>query len=190
MIERPTSSEEVFVINEDLNAYYSTFKNGYSFFRRGDSWPHWEKLPYRDPSENPFVMQSVAAGAKYDCCEHVCVALSGSAIWTMTTPEGQESYLWERGSNNVDTGFGYLPAEDFTRVFSNDHTTCCVVQPFRGRDTAARYSFEVLTGPKTLDRDALAVHYCATKQTVTGIAAGVHLAIAVGEIAVVVYQES
>jgi hypothetical protein len=190
MIEKPTSSEEVFVINEDLNAHYSTFKDGFSFFRRGDSWPNWEKLPYRDPSENPWLIEAVADGVKFERCEHLSVVLKGHAVHTLQTPTGPKDYVWNVGDHTLDQGIGYLPSEYNTRVFSDGFTTCCIVQPFAGRDTPARYSFEVLTGPKTLDRDALAVHYCATKQTVTGTAAGVHLAIAVGEIAIVVYQES
>ncbi len=33
MIEKPTISEEVFVINEDLNAHYSVFRNDAVFHR-------------------------------------------------------------------------------------------------------------------------------------------------------------
>jgi len=187
MIEKPTISEEVFVINEDLNAHYSVFRND-AIFRRGDnSWPFWEKMPYVAPTSNGFLTQSVADGAKYDCCEHACVVLNGTTNWAMTTPSGDKEYLWERGSTNVDNGIGYLPAEVFSRTFHDDHTTCCIVQPFTGRQTTARYSFEVLTAPKVLTRDALAVHYCDTKSTVMGSPTGTSIA---DGISIVIYRES
>ena len=67
MIEKPTISEEVFVINEDLNAHYSVFRNDAVFRRSANSWPFWEKMPYVAPTSNGFLTQSVADGAKYDC---------------------------------------------------------------------------------------------------------------------------
>ena len=187
MIEKPTISEEVFVINEDLNAHYSVFRNDAVFRRSANSWPFWEKMPYTAPTTNGFLLQSVADGAKYDCCEHASVALNGTVVYTLPTPSGDKKYLWERGSTNVDNGIGYLPAEVFSRTFHDDHTTCCIVQPFRGRQTAARYSFEVLTAPKVLTRDALAVHFCDTKRTVMAPPAG----ISIGDgISIVIYWES
>ena len=187
MIEKPTASEEVFVINEDLNAHYSVFRNGAVFRRGANAWPFWEKMPYAAPTANGFLIQSVADGANYDCCEHACVVIHGTANWVVTTPSGDKEYLWERGSTNVDNGIGYLPADVFSRTFHGDHTTCCIVQPFMGRQTTTRYSFEVLTAPKVLTRDALAVHYCDTKQTDMGVAADTPVE---GGIAIVVYQES
>ena len=190
MIDRPTVSEEIFPINDDLSVHYSVFKNGYTYYRPANTWRFWNKLPYAAPSSNAWLVQSCADGVEFECAEHVSVVTNGTATYTFTAPDGPKDYLWERGSHNVDNGMGYLPSEEFTRTFENDFTLCCIIQPFRGRDSTARYSFEVLNGPKTLDRDALAVHYCDTKQTVEGAAAGSDMAITAGEIAIVVYQES
>lgn len=189
MIEKPITLETTFPINEDLSVHYTTFRDGFVFPRPAGAWPRWRKLPFEVPASNPWIYQSFLDGAQFDCCEHVSVAIAGDATYTFMTPDGPKDYLWERGVHNVCNGMGYLPSDTFTRTFHNSFTLCCIVQPFRGRSTTARYSFEVLTGPKTLDRDALAVHYCDTKQTLMGADTGFHLAITVGEIAIVVYQE-
>lgn len=193
MIEKPTASEEIFPINDDLSAHYSVFKNGYTYRRPANTWRFWSKLPYVAPDGNPWISANCADGVRFDCAEHVSVAINGTATYTFATPDGPKDYLWERGVHNVDNGMGYLPSEEFTRTFENDFTLCCIVQPFMGRDTTARYSFEVLTGPQALTRDAFAIHFCTgvfAKQTHLDLIHGMPLDIADNDIAIAVYQES
>lgn len=183
-------SEEIIPINEDLSAHYSVFKNGYVFKRAAGAWREWEKLTYTPPTSNPWLIQTANANVQFDCCEHVSVALNGDASYFMQTPNGAVNFPWSRGTHNVDNGLGYLPSEQFTRTFQNDYTTCCIVQPFTGRDTPAKYTFTMYTGPSSLTQNSLCIHYCTgprAKQTDMAATAGTPIDITEGDIAIAVF---
>jgi hypothetical protein len=192
IFEKPTVSEESFIINDDLTVYYSLFKDDYVFTRPKNSWSRWEKFPYVTPTNNDTFIEYHNDEVEFDCCEHVSVAINGTATYTFMTPNGPKDYLWEYGTHNVDNGFGYLPKDTFTRTFHTKFELCCIVQPILGRANTTKYKFEILKGPLTLSKDAYAIHYCTgvlAKQTEYSLVAGTSITIDENDLAIIIYQE-
>ncbi len=164
---RPTVTDEVIAINDDLEINYGVFKNGFIFSRPANSWRLWPMLEFVAPKLNPTIAEMYDAGVEWTLCEHVSVAINGWADYVFEGPKGPISQRWTPGCHNVENGGGYLPAGQFTRRFHDDFTLCCVVQKFR-RTPDVQYYFEVVTGPAVLDREALFVHHATgTRQRET-----------------------
>lgn len=155
---RPTVTDEVIAINDDLDINYGVFKNGFTFRRAANSWRLWPMLEFVAPRQNPTITEMYDAGVEWTLCEHVSVAINGWADYVFEGPMGPITQRWTPGCHNVENGGGYLPAGEFTRRFHDDFTLCCVVQKF-GRTPDVQYHFEVVTGPTVLDRGALFVHH-------------------------------
>jgi hypothetical protein len=190
--EKPTVSEESFIINEDLTVYYTLFKDNYTFTRPANSWSRWREFPYLIPNTNNSLMENHNDGVELKCCEHVSVVTQGTATYTLITNNGPKDYLWEYGTHNVDNGLGYLPTDIFTRVFHTGFELCCIVQPILGRTTEASYSFEVVRGAKTLDNDTYAVHYATgtmAKQTQFNLPSGTEIDIGANDLAIAIYLQ-
>lgn len=184
---RPTVTDEVFAINDDLEINYGVFRNGFTFSRPANSWRLWPMLEFVAPKLNPTIAEMVDAGVAWTLCEHVSVCINGSADYVFEGPDGPITQVWTPGCHNVENGGGYLPAGEFTRRFHDDFTLCCVVQKFK-RTPGVQYHFEVLTGPAVLDREALFVHYATgvlQKQTDFDLPAGHSLDAAPGDIAII-----
>ncbi len=160
---RPTVTDEVIAINDDLEINYGVFKNGFTFRRAANSWRLWPMLEFVAPKLNPTIAEMYDAGVAWTLCEHVSVAIAGWADYVFQGPKGPITQRWTPGCHNVENGGGYLPAGEFTRRFHNDFTLCCVVQKFR-RTPGVQYHFEVVTGPAELDREALFIHYVTGAQ--------------------------
>lgn len=181
---RPTVTDEVIAINDDLDINYGVFKNGFTFRRAANSWRLWPMLEFVAPKLNPTIAEMYDAGVEWTLCEHVSVCINGWADYVFEGPKGPITQRWTPGFHNVENGGGYLPAGEFTRRFHDDFTLCCVVQKFR-RTPGVQYHFEVVTGPVVLDRDALFVHYATgvrQRQTYFDLAAGHAVDVAAGDI--------
>lgn len=184
---RPTVTDEVIAINDDLDINYGVFRNGFTFRRTANSWRLWPMLEFVAPRLNPTLAEMYDAGVLWTLCEHVSVCINGSADYVFEGPKGPITQRWTPGFHNVENGGGYLPAGEFTRRFHDDFTLCCVVQKFR-RTPGVQYHFEVLTGPTLLDREALFAHYATgarQKQTDFDLPAGHALDAAPGDIAII-----
>lgn len=184
---RPTVTDEVITINDDLDINYGVFKNGFTFRRPANSWRLWPMLEFVPPKRNPTIVEMVDAGVAWTLCEHVSVVINGWADYVFEGPKGPITQRWTPGCHNVENGGGYLPAGEFTRRFHDDFTLCCVVQKFR-RTLGVQYAFEVVTGPAVLDRAALFVHYATgarQKQTDFDLLAGQALDAATDDIAII-----
>jgi len=184
---RPTVTDEVIAINDDLDINYGVFKNGFSFRRAANSWRLWPMLEFVPPRLNPTIAEMYDAGVAWTLCEHVSVCINGWADYVFEGPKGPITQRWTPGFHNVENGGGYLPAGQFTRRFHDDFTLCCVVQKLR-RTPGVQYHFEVVTGAFTLDRDALFVHYATgvrQRQTDFDLPAGHALDAAPGDITIV-----
>ncbi len=183
---RPTVSDEIVPINDDLDINYGVFRNGFSFRRGANSWRLWPMLEFVAPRLNPTIAEMYEAGVAWTLCEHVSVAINGWADYVFEGPKGPITQRWTPGYHNVENGGGYLPAGEFTRRFHDDFTLCCVVQKFR-RAPDVQYHFEVLTGPVLLDREAQFVHYATgprQRQTDFDLPAGHVLDVAAGDITI------
>jgi len=193
MIVRPTTSEQFLPINDDLSVHYSVFKDGYVFTRPDNAWNFWREMPFSPPVSNPWLLENHNDGVQFVCCEHASVAIAGDATYTLKTREGLKDYIWTRGTHNVDNGLGYLPAREFTRTFRNGFSLCCILQPYVVRDGGAEYRFEVITGPFTLARDCVAMHFCTGsrfKQTDLATPAGAIIDVSADDITIVAYLKN
>ena len=128
---RPTVTDEVIPINDDLDINYGVFKNGFTFRRAANSWRLWPMLEFVPPRLNPTIAEMYDAGVNWTLCEHVSVCINGSADYVFEGPDGPITQVWTPGCHNVENGGGYLPAGEFTRRFHDDFTLCCVVQKFQ-----------------------------------------------------------
>ena len=184
---RPTVTDEVIAINDDLDINYGVFRNGFTFRRAANPWRLWPMLEFVPPRLNTTIAEMVDAGVAWTLCEHVSVVINGWADYVFEGPKGPITQRWTLGCHNVENGGGYLPAGEFTRRFHDDFTLCCVVQKFR-RTPGVQYHFEVLIGPAVLDREALFVHYATgvrQKQTDFDLPAGHALNTAPGHITII-----
>jgi hypothetical protein len=184
---RPTVTDEVIVINDDLDVNYGVFKNGFTFRRAANSWRLWPMLEFVPPKLNPTITDMFDAGVAWTLCEHVSVAVSGWAEYIFEGSDGPITQVWTPGCHNVENGGGYLPAGEFTRCFHDDFTLCCVVQKIQ-RTPGIQYHFEVVTGSAALGSDALFVHYVTgarQRQTDFDLVAGHVLDIAPSDIAII-----
>ncbi|EQA99130.1 MULTISPECIES: hypothetical protein [Sphingobium] len=184
---RPTVTDEVIAINDDLDINYGVFRNGFTFRRAANSWRLWPMLEFVAPRLNPTIAEMYDAGVAWTLYEHVSVVINGWADYVFEGPKGPITQRWMHGLHNVENGGGYLPAGEFTRRFHDDFTLCCVVQKFR-RTPGVQYHFEVLTGPAVLDREALFVHYATgarQRQTDFDLPPGHTLDLAAGDIAII-----
>jgi hypothetical protein len=183
---RPTVTDEVIAINDDLEINYGVFKNGFTFRRATNSWRLWPMLEFVPPRLNATIAEMYQAGVAWTLCEHVSICINGSADYVFEGPDGPIIQTWTPGCHNVENGGGYLPAGEFTRHFHDDFTLCCVVQKLK-RTPGVRYRFEVLAGPVVIDRDALFVHYATgalARQTDFDLPAGHGLDLAPDDIAI------
>ena len=184
-------TEMVVPLNDEMSIRYTDFVDGSTFWRGAGSWRTWRQWPFLAPVGNANIQQKCDDGVAFGCCEHISVVLSGSLVYTLKTASGTSDYVWERGAHNVANGLGYLPTEEFSRTFNNGFSMCCVVQPPRGLSGESVYSFEVVEGNATLDKDAYAVHICGfehTRRTVFGASAGDTLDANAEDIAIVIYK--
>ena len=172
---KPVVSEETVAINERFYAYYSSYINGADFSRGRNSFSTLTKREFIAPTTNPVLAPEHNAGVKFDACEHVSLCLSGNANFELKrhqytydesgnlTGDIVGTYndtVWSFGSNNVENGLGYLPKEQFTRTFSNNYSTCCIL-PTDYADKTSVYNFEVVqlnNSSTTLNKDVMFVH--------------------------------
>jgi hypothetical protein len=186
-------TEMVVPLNDEMSIRYTEFVDGSTFWRSAGSWRTWRQWPFLAPVGNAHIQQKCDDGVAFGCCEHISVVLSGSLVYTLKTASGTSDYVWERGAHNVANGLGYLPTEEFSRTFNNGFSMCCVVQPARGLSGESVYSFEVVEGNATLQKDAYAVHFCGSEQarrTVFGANAGDTLDANADDIAIVIYRDT
>ena len=186
-------TEMVVPLNDEMSIRYTDFVDGSTFWRGAGSWRTWRQWPFLAPVGNANIQQKCDDGVAFGCCEHISVVLSGSLVYTLKTASGTSDYVWGRGAHNVANGLGYLPTEEFSRTFNNGFSMCCVVQPPRGLSGESVYSFEVVEGNATLDKDAYAVHICGfehTRRTVFGASAGDTLDANADDIAIVIYRDT
>lgn len=184
---RPTVTDEVIAINDDLDINYGVFKNGFTFRRAANSWRLWPMLEFVVPTLNRTIADMVDAGVAWTLCEHVSVAIKGWADYVFEGPDGPITQVWTPGCHNVENGGGYLPVGEFTRTFYDDFTLCCVVQKFQ-RTPGVQYHFEVVTGLAVLASDALFIHYATggrQRQTDFDVPAGHVLDVAPGDITII-----
>jgi len=184
---RPTVTDEVIAINDDLDVNYGIFKNGFTFRRAANSWRLWPMLEFVPPKFNAIIAEMYDAGVAWTLCEHVSVAVNGRAEYVLEGPDGPITQVWTPGCHNVENGGGYLPAGELTRSFHDDFTLCCVVQKFQ-RTPGIQYHFEVVTGPVAIGSSALFVHYATgdrQRQTHFDLAAEHVLDIAPSDIAII-----
>jgi hypothetical protein len=171
---RPTVTDEVIAINDDLDINYGVFRNGLTFSRAANSWRLWPMLEFVAPKLNPAITEMYDEGVAWTLCEHVSVVTNGWADYVFEGPDGPITQRWTSGFHNVENGGGYLPAGAFTRHFYDDFTLCCVIQKLK-RTSGRHYQFHVVTAPTLLEADALFVHYATgarQRQTDFDIAAG------------------
>jgi len=186
----PVISETVVPINDDLEIRYSLFIDGEIYERVAGSYRIWQCLPFTYPVNNTSLQGCCNAGIELGCYEHVSVAISGNADYVFPKPTGTFIQQWSYGMHNVDNGLGYLPTGDLTRTFHDGFELCCVTQKLFHRKQGT-YRFEVLTGSKALDADALFVHYCTgirREQTEFNLTSGQFLEVNSPDIAIVCYQ--
>lgn len=184
---RPTVTDEVIAINDDLDINYGVFRNGFTFSRAANSWRLWPMLEFVAPKLNPAITEMYGAGVAWTLCEHVSVVTNGLADYVFEGPDGPIMQRWTPGFHNVENGGGYLPAGAFTRHFYDDFTLCCVIQKLN-RTPGVRYHFEVVTAPVVLGSDALFVHYATgvrQRQTDFNIAAGEQIEASPTDIAII-----
>lgn len=184
---RPTVTDEVIAINDDLDINYGVFKNGFTFRRAANSWRLWPMLEFVAPKLNPTIAEMYDAGVAWTLCEHVSVAINGWADYVFEGPKGPITQRWTPGLHNVENGGGYLPAGEFTRHFQDDFTLCCVVQKLK-RTPGVQYRFEILTEPSVLTQAALFIHYAAgprQRQTDFNPTPGYAVDLAPGDIAII-----
>lgn len=167
LFERPTASEQLISLNDDLDVSYSVFKNDFTYRRAANSYRLWRMQEFVPPSQNAIIADMYQRGVSWTFCEHVSVAINGTADYVFESPDGPITQVWSYGWHNVENGGGYLPFGEFTRTFHDDFTLCCVIQKFK-RATDTQYAFEVVKVPKVLERDVLFVHYATgPRQTQT-----------------------
>jgi hypothetical protein len=188
--EKPTTSEEDIVLFDDLYVTYSTFKNGFTFTRGGNSYQWIAKHEFIPPSENRCIKWPYDEDVKWDLCQHASLAIQGRAEYVFETPNGFTSYEWKKGWHNVENGGGYLPSGLFSRVFYDDFTLCCILQR-SARQLAPAYLYSVFEDSITLDVDAAFIHYATgprQKETDFDIPAGSTINIGSLNFAIVGYR--
>ena len=156
---RPTVTDEVIAINDDLEINYGVFKNDFTFRRPANSWRLWPMLGFVPPLLNATIAEMYQAGVAWTLCEHVSICINGAADYVFEGPDGPIIQTWTPGCHNVENGGGYLPAGEFTRHFHDDFTLCCVVQKLK-RTPGVQYRFEVLSEPGALSETALFTYQC------------------------------
>lgn len=72
---RPTVTDEVIPINDDLDINYGVFKNGFTFRRSANSWRLWPMLEFVAPKLNPTIAEMSDAGVEWTLwsCSRVSV---------------------------------------------------------------------------------------------------------------------
>jgi hypothetical protein len=148
-------------INVDINdlffADYSLFKNDHTFIRPANAWRRLPEKEFQAPLNNLFLSQPYNNGVEFGCYEHVSVCIGGNSDYILTTPTGTDEYNWTFGVHNLENGWGYLPKQQFTRVFHNNYETCCIVQR-PSRDASIVYKFEILKEDTILNKNINFAH--------------------------------
>lgn len=178
MIIKPTISEEYVEINERFRAHYAHFIDGESFTRPDNTWTYLTKRQFISPDSNPEIKIPYDAGVKFGCYEHASVCISGTCDYIAKKHQlidgeevvGDMIYEWSFGMNNVENGFGYLPEEEFKRIFKSNYATCCMIPTMEtmGKQLDDVYNFEVLSLENSiiLDKNIKFIHVAYGKVSV------------------------
>jgi hypothetical protein len=194
---KPITSEEYLDINDSFWAHYGYFKNNFSYTRPPDSWSKWSEKQFIKPTNNLLVAEAHDKGVKFGCYEHVSVCVSGNSDYIMVGTEGTITHDWNFGIHNVENGWGYIPKDEFTRIFYNDYVLCCIIQK-PNRPANLTYNFRVITENENLPQNIEFLHVAygnlevngssyTQKQTVYNLNSGTSLSLSPNSIVIAGY---
>jgi hypothetical protein len=155
---KPIVNEDKIAINDRFYAHYCLYIDGQSFYRPRNAWYKYTQRNFVTPTINPQLANPYNEGVLFDCYEHVSVCIGGSSNYTLKRHQygydangslisdvvGNITYEWVFGDHNVENGLGYLPSEEFTRIFNSNYETCCILPVIENTVTDPTYNFEVV----------------------------------------------
>lgn len=182
---KPIVSEDKIPINDRFYAHYCLYIDGQTFYRPRNAWYKYTQRTFLEPTVNPQLASPYNEGVQFECYEHVSVCIGGSSDYTLKRHQyeydangtlvgdvvGNITYEWVFGDHNVENGLGYLPSEEFTRVFKSNYETCCILPVIENTDTSTQYNFEIVkldNSSHTLNKNIKFMHVAFGNVTVDG----------------------
>lgn len=150
----PIFEHAKYYINNDFDAHYTQYKNNTNFTR---AHKYWTKMYLNENERNPFVEYRFVEpqsndtistiysnGVPFACVEHVSICIGGNALHTLSRPDNSIFQTTASfGDHTTEHGTGYIPIYEWTRHFTNNYKTCCLI-PKPTRNFNVRYHIEVV----------------------------------------------
>lgn len=128
-IEPPVADEHYIPVNEHLVARYSRHING-AIYERPPVLDWFRKKPreFTAPTNNDsFVEDAYNDGVEFYAFSHASVTIKG---WVeIQVNNGALHYVFKEGDSNVSDGLGFIPKNNWTRIFHDDYTSVCFLFP-------------------------------------------------------------
>ena len=166
----PIEEHTFYEINNSFNAHYTRFQNDVEFYRKEKYWTNLalnvgESNPFLEysfvpPQHNNTIYTPYINGVPFTCVEHVSICINGNAHHTLSKENGTtfETTL-SFGDHTTENGTGYIPTLGWTRYFSDDYTTCCLIpKPTRNFNTRYRIDVVHLTNEYVLPNNYIFGH--------------------------------